>query len=119
MGPWFSLLAVTALVLTASCKRPAETDARASGPQPPSTNQQIFRVKGVIKELKPDGRIVALIPNSANWKVRRKILLGDWSYADTAYFDRDHIRFYDVHNYPTLVSREALGVIGSTTTWGS
>jgi len=47
--------------------------------------------------LTANGRIVALIPNSANWKVRRKILLGDWSYADTGYFDRDHIRFYDVH----------------------
>jgi SAM-dependent methyltransferase len=46
--------------------------------------------------LTPNGRIVALIPNSANWKVRRKILFGDWSYADTGYFDRDHIRFYDV-----------------------
>ncbi len=46
--------------------------------------------------LSPNGRIVALIPNSANWKFRRKILMGDWSYADTGYFDRDHIRFYDV-----------------------
>jgi protein SCO1/2 len=60
MGRWFSLLAVTALVLTASCKRPAETDARAGGPQRPSTNQQIFRVKGVIKELRPDGKTVAI-----------------------------------------------------------
>jgi SAM-dependent methyltransferase len=47
-------------------------------------------------KLARDGKIVALIPNSANWKFRRKILKGDWSYADTGYFDRDHLRFFDV-----------------------
>jgi len=42
------------------------------------------------------------------------------SYAKEVGFEREPtIRFYDVHSYPTLVSREALGVIGSTTTWGS
>jgi 2-polyprenyl-3-methyl-5-hydroxy-6-metoxy-1,4-benzoquinol methylase len=43
-------------------------------------------------KLRPDGRILALIPNSANWKFRRKILKGDWSYADTGYFDPGHLR---------------------------
>jgi cyclopropane fatty-acyl-phospholipid synthase-like methyltransferase len=47
-------------------------------------------------KLTPRGVIVALIPNSANWKFRRKILKGDWSYADTGYFDRDHVRFFDI-----------------------
>jgi cyclopropane fatty-acyl-phospholipid synthase-like methyltransferase len=47
-------------------------------------------------KLAPDGKILALIPNSANWKFRRKVLQGDWSYADTGYFDRDHVRFFDV-----------------------
>jgi 2-polyprenyl-3-methyl-5-hydroxy-6-metoxy-1,4-benzoquinol methylase len=54
-------------------------------------------------KLSPEGRILALIPNSANWKVRRKILKGDWSYADTGYFDRDHVRFFDI------VTARALG----------
>ena len=47
-------------------------------------------------KLAVDGRIIALIPNSANWKFRRKMLHGDWSYAETGYFDRDHLRFFDV-----------------------
>jgi cyclopropane fatty-acyl-phospholipid synthase-like methyltransferase len=47
-------------------------------------------------KLAPDGKVLAMIPNSANWKFRRKILKGDWSYADTGYFDRDHVRFFDV-----------------------
>jgi SAM-dependent methyltransferase len=52
--------------------------------------------------LAPDGRVIALIPNSANWKFRRKMLWGDWSYADTGYFDRDHVRFYDIHTARAL-----------------
>ncbi len=47
-------------------------------------------------KLTATGRIVALIPNSANWMFRRKILKGDWSYADTGYFDRGHVRFFDI-----------------------
>jgi SAM-dependent methyltransferase len=47
-------------------------------------------------KLTASGRILALIPNSANWMFRRKILKGDWSYGDTGYFDRDHVRFFDV-----------------------
>ncbi len=51
-------------------------------------------------KLAADGRILALIPNDANWKVRRKILKGDWSYADTGYFDRDHVRFLEHRDGP-------------------
>lgn len=54
-------------------------------------------------KLAADGKILALIPNSANWKFRRKILKGDWSYADTGYFDRDHVRFFDVETARRLV----------------
>jgi cyclopropane fatty-acyl-phospholipid synthase-like methyltransferase len=52
--------------------------------------------------LSAQGRVIALIPNSANWKVRRKVLHGDWSYADTGYFDRDHVRFYDLRTVREL-----------------
>jgi cyclopropane fatty-acyl-phospholipid synthase-like methyltransferase len=53
-------------------------------------------------KLAEDGRIIALIPNSANWKFRRKMLRGDWSYAETGYFDRDHLRFFDVRTARAL-----------------
>ncbi len=52
-------------------------------------------VQWATEQLHPDGLLLALIPNSATWKVRRKLLRGDWSYASTGYFDRDHLRFYD------------------------
>jgi SAM-dependent methyltransferase len=53
-------------------------------------------------KLAADGKILALIPNSANWKFRRQILKGDWSYADTGYFDRDHVRFFDIETARAL-----------------
>lgn len=43
-----------------------------------------------------EGKLIALIPNSANFAVRWKILRGDWSYEDTGHFDRDHLRFFDI-----------------------
>jgi cyclopropane fatty-acyl-phospholipid synthase-like methyltransferase len=45
--------------------------------------------------LKPGGRIVASIPNSAHISFRKKILRGDWTMEDSGLFDRTHLRFYD------------------------
>jgi SAM-dependent methyltransferase len=65
-------------------------------------------LRWAMSRLAEDGRIIALIPNSANWKFRRKVLRGDWSYDDTGYFDRDHLRFYDVHTARDLGRRVGL-----------
>ena len=45
--------------------------------------------------LAAEGRVFALVPNSANWRFRLKVLRGDWRYADWGLFDRTHLRFYD------------------------
>jgi 2-polyprenyl-3-methyl-5-hydroxy-6-metoxy-1,4-benzoquinol methylase len=42
------------------------------------------------------GIIVAMIPNSANFWCRWKMLRGDWGYESTGYFDIDHLRFFDL-----------------------
>lgn len=42
------------------------------------------------------GAVLSLIPNAAHWTARMKIVRGDWSYAETGLFDRDHLRFFDV-----------------------
>jgi SAM-dependent methyltransferase len=47
--------------------------------------------------------VYAFIPNAAHWTVRAKILRGDWSYADTGIFDRDHLHFYDIETMHELV----------------
>jgi SAM-dependent methyltransferase len=46
--------------------------------------------------LAPGGRICALIPNSAHWSFRLKMLRGDWEYdAHGGLFDRTHVRFFN------------------------
>src|SRR5258706_15917092 len=71
-APWRSMvrlfvLSLAALVSLTSCDRSPATKPRASEPSPPGTNQQVFQVKGVIKELKTDGKTVDIrheeIPN--------------------------------------------------------
>ena len=52
--------------------------------------------------LAPGGRVIAQIPNSANWRFRMKILRGDWRYAESGFFDRDHVRFFDVRTAQDL-----------------
>jgi hypothetical protein len=39
---------------------------------------------------------------------RRRMLKGDWSYADTGYFDRDHVRFFDTRTARELGRRAEL-----------
>ncbi len=63
-------------------------------------------------KLAPGGEVVVLIPNSANWRFRKKMLLGDWSYHDTGYFDRDHLRFFDTRTIRQL--GEAAGLTESS-----
>ena len=72
--------------------------------------EEILRWAG--SKLSPSGRIIALIPNSAHWKARRKILKGDWSYEDTGYFDRDHLRFFDVRTARQLGATAGLEEVG-------
>jgi SAM-dependent methyltransferase len=46
--------------------------------------------------LAPGGAVCALIPNSAHWSFRAKILRGDWTYSpEGGLFDRTHLRFFD------------------------
>src|SRR5438093_3514758 len=60
MARWFCLLEPVVLISTASCKRPDLTDARSASPPGLSATQQVFQVKGVVKELKPDGKTVEI-----------------------------------------------------------
>ncbi|MHB8246572.1 MAG: class I SAM-dependent methyltransferase [Acidimicrobiales bacterium] len=54
------------------------------------------------EHLRSGGRILCLIPNSAHWSVRRKVLRGDWSYSATGFFDWTHVRFYDLSTISAL-----------------
>ena len=56
-----------------------------------------------VRRLAPSGRIIAVIPNSAHWTFRRKMLRGDWRMEDSGLFDRTHLRFYDPHTMTDLL----------------
>jgi 2-polyprenyl-3-methyl-5-hydroxy-6-metoxy-1,4-benzoquinol methylase len=42
------------------------------------------------------GLLVAAVPNMAHWRVRLRILRGDWGRDDTGPFDRTHLQFWSV-----------------------
>lgn len=45
--------------------------------------------------LKPDGRIIASIPNVRHWPdLKRYVFHGDWDYEDHGVLDRTHLRFF-------------------------
>ena len=42
--------------------------------------------------LTPDARLVASVPNGANWTLRLQLLAGRWQYTDRGLLDRTHVR---------------------------
>ncbi len=42
----------------------------------------------------PGAKLVASIPNIANWRTRASLFIGRWNYADEGLLDRTHLRFY-------------------------
>src|SRR5579863_8996555 len=44
--------------------------------------------------LRPQGWLVVAVPNMAFWRVRWRVLRGDWSREDTGFFDRTHVQFW-------------------------
>lgn len=62
------------------------------------------------KLLKRDGRIVASIPNLANYQVIRALLNGDFPYADSGLLDRTHIHFFTYNEIIRLFSGVGLQI---------
>src|SRR6266404_5292471 len=60
MFPWPLLPVLAALLLLAACGRSPGTDPRSPASVSPSTNQQVFRVKGVVIALKPKEKSVEI-----------------------------------------------------------
>lgn len=51
------------------------------------------KIKSVISK---NGFIFATIPNVAHWKIRIKILLGNFEYEEEGTFDKNHLRFFNL-----------------------
>lgn len=59
-------------------------------------------LKQTKKHLKPDGYIIASIPNIANWQIRFDLLFGRFNYDSYGILDRSHLKFYTLSSAKKL-----------------
>ncbi len=52
--------------------------------------------------LKPDGKLIAVIPNIQNMGIIMHILNGNWTYQDHGLLDATHIRFFTINEIEKL-----------------
>lgn len=66
--------------------------------------------------LKPEGKVVASIPNIGHWSIIINLLRGQWQYQDEGLLDRTHLRFFTVEGIKELFDRAGLYIYncGST-----
>ena len=62
--------------------------------------------------LKPDGVVVACIPNIQHWTAIRDLLLGKWEYQDQGLLDRTHLRFFTRDSIEDLFKQVGLELYG-------
>ena len=60
--------------------------------------------------LKPEGQVVACIPNVQHWSLIVQLLRGDWNYQDEGLLDRTHLRFFTLDSIKQLFAAARLQV---------
>jgi hypothetical protein len=60
--------------------------------------------------LKPGSWIVASLPNVAFHRNIRKMLRGEWRYADEGLLDRTHLRFFTLQTIEELFARNGMAI---------
>jgi SAM-dependent methyltransferase len=63
------------------------------------------------KYLNENGRLIIAVPNMAYYKLRFRLLKGDWKMKETGPFDRTHLHFYSYYSIDTLYSNSDYKVI--------
>jgi len=67
------------------------------------------------KYLSSQGYILISIPNTANWEIRLKLLLGNFDYAGGTILDCGHLRFFTLKSIKKLVEDCGFSITGVTT----
>ncbi|MEM9771297.1 MAG: methyltransferase domain-containing protein [Cyanobacteria bacterium P01_D01_bin.73] len=62
--------------------------------------------------LKPDGIVLACIPNIQHWTTIRDLLMGKWEYLDRGIMDRTHLRFFTRESIQQLFEQAGLELYG-------
>lgn len=63
------------------------------------------------KYLQEEGRIIIAVPNMAYYKLRLRILKGNWEMKETGPFDRTHLHFYSYNSVDSLYNNSNYKVI--------
>jgi SAM-dependent methyltransferase len=56
------------------------------------------------------GRFVIVLPNVATWRMRWRLLKGQWEYADEGILDRTHVKFYTLDTARQFVASARLRI---------
>ncbi len=73
-------------------------------------------LKQHIDWLKPEGQVLACIPNVQHWSLIVKLLRGDWEYEDEGLLDRTHLRFFTLSTIKKWFAEAGLQIYGIQTT---
>ena len=63
------------------------------------------------KYLKDEGCVVISLPNITNWRMRLKILFGNFEYKDTGILDSGHLRFFTEKSAKKMLSNAGYEII--------
>jgi 2-polyprenyl-3-methyl-5-hydroxy-6-metoxy-1,4-benzoquinol methylase len=61
--------------------------------------------------LAPDARLVASVPNGANWALRLQLLAGRWQYTDRGLLDRTHLRNFTRRSFHECLEEAGFEVV--------
>ncbi len=68
-------------------------------------------LRRAVHQLRPNGRVVAVVPNVAHWRIRLQLLTGSWRYEDSGILDRTHVHFYTLKSAAELFESVGLNII--------
>jgi 2-polyprenyl-3-methyl-5-hydroxy-6-metoxy-1,4-benzoquinol methylase len=64
----------------------------------------------------PEGRLVASVPNGANWALRLSLLAGRWNYTDRGLLDRTHLRNFTRRTFLATIRAGGFEVVETDVT---
>ena len=64
----------------------------------------------------PGGRLVASVPNGANWALRLSLLAGRWNYTDRGLLDRTHLRNFTRRSFLETIGAGGFEVVETDVT---
>lgn len=63
------------------------------------------------KYLNENGHFIISLPNVANWRMRFKLLFGNFDYKENGLLDKTHLRFFNLKSTKKLISEAGLEIV--------